>query len=96
MSAIGQALSVMWAAEAREIAMHMDVDAMHAPSECHRDVKRGEKKRLRLARKHAEAVAQMPWRVIKRRAMRQIGPKQLHRAEERAVGQMVGRYAPWA
>jgi hypothetical protein len=65
---LGKALSIILVHEAGEIAMHEDVDAFHAPSECHRDVSKGEMRRLRTARRHAEAVAQRPWRVIAKEA----------------------------
>jgi hypothetical protein len=63
---LGKVATILAAADAREIAMHMDVDAFHAPSECHDLVRRGEEKRLRLARRHAEAVARRPFRIIAR------------------------------
>lgn len=53
MANLGKAIGILIRAEMREIEMHEDVDAWHAPGECHRDVSRGAGKRLREARRHA-------------------------------------------
>lgn len=65
---LSKALTILARAEAAEHFQHADVDAFHAPSECHVLVSRGEARRQRHARKHAEAVAQAPLRAIKRAA----------------------------
>lgn len=65
---LGKVLTIIARAEAEEMDRHADVDAFNAPSECHALVSRGEARRERLARKHAEAVAERPWRIIKREA----------------------------
>lgn len=65
---LGRALTILADQEAREHAMHEDVDAFYAPSECHGLVARGEEKRQRQARRHAEAVAGAPLREIRRQA----------------------------
>lgn len=67
---LGAALSILVRASAAEEFAHYDVDAFGAPSECHDLVARGEAQRLRRARKHAEAVARRPLRVILREASR--------------------------
>lgn len=76
---LGRVLTIVARAEAREHFMHADVDAFGAPGECHGLVSRGEKQRLRRARKHAEAEARAPWRVIRQQAgargMPMGGPK---------------------
>lgn len=54
---MGRALTIIARAEASEIVMHEDVSAYHAPSECHRDVSRGEEARRRTARRHAKSVS---------------------------------------
>lgn len=64
------ALSILMRAECREVFLHADVSAFGAPSECHDDVDRGMAKRMRVARKHAEAVSQRPLRCILRAAAR--------------------------
>lgn len=71
---LGRVLSVLATAEASEIAMHADVSAWGAPSECHRDVSRGEEQRFREARRHAEALARRPMRIIKQEARRRGCP----------------------
>lgn len=65
---LGKALTILAKAEAVEMDYHADVDAWGAPSECHGLVSRGEAQRARLARKHAEAVARRPLRIINREA----------------------------
>lgn len=65
---LGRVLSVLVMQEAGEHFAHADVDAWHAPSECHRDVARGAEKRARKARKQAEALARRPLRVIMKEA----------------------------
>ena len=72
-STLGRALTVIARAEAAEVAAHEDVDAMHAPGECHALVARNEAKRLRVARKHAEAIARAPMRVIEAQARQRGG-----------------------
>lgn len=62
---LGRVATILARAEALEIDLHADVQAWNAPPECHIDVARGEWKRQRLARRHAEATAQRPFRVIK-------------------------------
>lgn len=70
---LGKALSILAQHEVDELIQHDDVDAWGAPSECHRDVSRGEGRRWRRARKHAEAVARAPLRVIEKQAKRRGG-----------------------
>jgi hypothetical protein len=70
---LGHALSILASAEAAEHFMHADVEAFHAPSECHGLVSRGEAERARQARKHAEATARRPLRLIVREAQRRGG-----------------------
>src|SRR5215471_15261905 len=65
---LGQVLGIVARHEASELFMHKDADAWGAPSEAHDDVSRGEERRWREVRKHAEAVAQRPWRIIVREA----------------------------
>lgn len=67
---LGKALTILARAEAAELDAHADVDAFNAPSECHDLVSRHEARRMRRARKHAEAVAQRPARCIMREARR--------------------------
>lgn len=69
---LGKALTILARFQTNEQALHDDVDAFGAPSECHGLVGRNEHKRERQARKHAEAVAGMPERVIRRKA-RKLG-----------------------
>jgi hypothetical protein len=70
---LSRALTILAQAEAHELALHDEVDAFYAPSECHGLVARGEAERLRLARRRAEAAAGCPFRVLRRRAMRAAG-----------------------
>jgi hypothetical protein len=73
---LGQVLGIVARHEASELFMHIDVDmhndfnAWGAPSEAHDELSRGEERRWREVRKHAEAVAQRPWRIIVREARR--------------------------
>lgn len=83
---LGKALGILWRAERAESEMHADVDAWHAPSECHALVARGEDSRRRQARRHARAVAGMPIRVLMARAQRLVGGAALRRAECRVFG----------
>jgi hypothetical protein len=56
---LGRALSVIARQQVGEIIMHEDVRAWGAPSECHRDVERGEISRARQARRLAKSVSGM-------------------------------------
>jgi len=67
---LGAVLTVLARQEAREADMHADIDAWHAPGECHHLVARREARRERTARKRAEALARRPMRVIRREASR--------------------------
>ena len=57
MTQLGKAIGILLQAHMNESDMHSDVDAFHAPSECHDLVSRGEGRRLRFARRHALHVA---------------------------------------
>jgi hypothetical protein len=70
---LSRALTILARAEAAEIDLHADVDAWGAPSECHALVGRHQARRDRIARKHAEAEAQRPLRVIRRETQRRAG-----------------------
>lgn len=85
---LGRALAAASRADAHEQLMHMDVAAFHAPSECHALVSRGEGYRLRLARRHAEAIAGCRWGLIEREAARRLGGKNQFR---RAMGRLLCR-----
>lgn len=67
---LGKAIGILLRAQLDEDFAHRDVDVMYAPAECHGLVARGEAERLRLARRHAEAVARRPLRIIRREAKR--------------------------
>ena len=70
---LGKAIGILVRAIEREEMLHEDIDAWGAPGECHGVVARGEDRRMRQARKHAEAVAGMPLRVIRRKARKLMG-----------------------
>ena len=74
---LGEALSILNRANAVEQSYDIDLRAFHAPSECYEVVHRGEAQRLRQARRHAEAIAARPYRVIMREA-RKRGYKPRH------------------
>lgn len=57
MANLGKAVSILLKFEQACHAMHEDVAAFHAPSECHGLVSRGNAKRFRQVRKHACSVA---------------------------------------
>lgn len=67
---LGRALTVLAKAEAAELNAHADVDAFWAPSEIHALVSRGEARRQRIARRHAESIARAPLRIIDREAQK--------------------------
>ena len=71
---IGKAIGILIEAALHEEALHDDVDAFHAPSECHDLVARGEGKRFRLARRralHASGFNSM--RLLRREVHRRLG-----------------------
>jgi hypothetical protein len=82
---LGKAVGILARAEAAEHDYHADVDAWGAPGECHAVVAKGAARRLRRARKHAEAVAGMPLRAIARHALRR-GCVVLHSGQPRWQG----------
>jgi hypothetical protein len=73
MQQLGKALTILAVQRAKEDAIHLDVDAMGAPGECHDAVSRNSAKRRRQARKHAESVARLPWRLL----VGKLGPQRL-------------------
>ena len=87
---LGKALSIIAHHHAREYFMHADVEAFHAPSECHALVSRNEARRARKARRHAKAVSGMT-RAQFRRALRNVP----QRALERATGAIIARQYPF-
>lgn len=94
---LGKALSILIMADVCEVSYHADVSAWGAPSECHDDVRRGEARRYRRARKHAEAVARAPYREILRQA-RQRGSFNMGGGPQydRAFGVVYARHGfPW-
>lgn len=93
---IGAALSKIIIADAYENAMHEAVANFCAPSECHGLVSRGAAQRKRRARRHAEAIARAPMRVIWREAERRIGSKALRRAMIEAEHRATMRNSPFA
>lgn len=54
---LGRAISIIAAFEREADALFEDLAAFHAPSECYRDVARGEGRRFRQVRRHACHVA---------------------------------------
>lgn len=90
---LGKALSIVAKAEVDEMIMHADVDAWYAPSECHGLVSKGEAKRMRRARKHAEAVAKAPYRVILAEAKKRV-PK-WGRYYDECIGRINARDNPF-
>ena len=96
MQQLGKALTIIAQQRAKEDAMHMDVDAFHGGSECHLALMDRESQRRRRARKHAEAVARMPWRVlVGKLGKHQLGNRNFLRLEEiclsKATGGRLGR-----
>lgn len=61
---LGHVATIIAKGECDEIFGHADISAWGAPSECHDDFSRGEAERFREMRRHAEATARRPWRVI--------------------------------
>lgn len=90
---LGAALSKLAIHEATETVMHADVSAFGAPSECHDLVAKGEAARRRIARRHAEAIACAPMRVIVREAIKRLGSQAAYvracnKAEQRAFARL--------
>lgn len=81
---LGKALSILAAADRAEAELHADVDAFGAPGECHALVARGEARRRRQARRHAEAVAGLPLRALMAEARRRTSSKAVESALDRA------------
>jgi len=91
---LGKALSIIAVQQATEYFRHADVDAFGAPSECHALVERGEKIRIRRARKHAESTARRPFRVIRRLAAK--GGVQIDSPQwDTVVGRVYQRHFPF-
>ena len=90
---LGKVLTILATADVREAVLHADVDAFGAPSECHALVSRGQDRRMRQARKHAEAIARAPLRVIARQS-RQRG-RSLNRHEERLLAVLHAKLNPF-
>jgi hypothetical protein len=89
---LGKALGIMALQDVREDIMHDDISAWGAPSECHELVASGEDDRRRRARRHAEAVAQRPYRIIKREA-KQRGFTRRH--ADQLNGRLHAKYNPF-
>lgn len=70
MAQLGRALTILIRAAEVEHAMHDDVDAWGAPSECHALVSKGEGERARLAMRRACHAAGVSNRRLLRKAMR--------------------------
>lgn len=70
---LSRALTILARAEALEHDLHAERAAMRAPSECSTLIRRGQARRDRLARKHAESEARLPLRLIQREAQRRAG-----------------------
>ena len=70
---LSRALTILARAEALEVDLHAERAAMRAPSECSKLIRRGQARRDRIARKHAEAEARRPLRVIRRETQRRAG-----------------------
>lgn len=71
---LGKAIGILIRAVEHENALHEDVSAMHAPSECHALVARGETRRWRQARRHALAVSgYRSLRLLRKAARRVMG-----------------------
>lgn len=76
---LGRALSIIIEHQRRENAMHDDVDAFHAPSECHDLVSRHEGKRFRAVRRHVEGITGHRFAVVMREAARRTSAATMHR-----------------
>lgn len=92
---LGQVLSVLVAQEAAGVALHEDVDAFGAPSECHGLVEKQLARRRAEAFKKMEQLAGVPFRQIRQEAEDRgfvlYGP-QFDRAVDSAVARME---LPW-
>lgn len=71
---LGRAIGILARAELNEHALHEDVDAMHAPGECHVLVAQGALQRYRLARRRAlHAAGLRSVRLLRAEARRRMG-----------------------
>lgn len=68
-------LEILLEAQRREDAMHEDVDAFNAPSECHALVSRGLADRLRHARRRIRAATGLTFRQFEREIARRTSAK---------------------
>ena len=74
MTQLGKAIGILINQQRHECALHADVDAWYAPSECHASVARGEESRARLARRHACHVANVKnLRQLRKQARARMG-----------------------
>lgn len=92
---LGKVLTILATADVREAVLHADVDAFGAPRECHALVSRGQDRRMRQARKHAEAIARAPLHVIMRQARRRGYSSIRHRHEERLLAVLHAKLNPF-
>lgn len=88
---LGRVATILARAEAREIDGHASISAFGAPGECHRDFSKGEARRMRVARRHAEALARRPYRTILKELMKRGYPVGSPKWD-RFVGRFVNPY----
>lgn len=86
----GKAVTIIATAAARELCFHDDIAAFGAPAECHRDVERGEARRMRQAYRHARSVSGFTRSKFNRK-MREVHP----RHPDRAIGIIAHKMQPW-
>jgi hypothetical protein len=87
---LGKAFSVLVVHHAAEAMIYADLHAYSAPSECYKDVEKGEIERYRLARRKAKATSGL------NRRMFNLAVKALPtRAWDRALNERLARISPF-
>lgn len=70
---LGRGLTIFLEHHRYENFMHDEIDAWHAPSECHALASRGEDRRFRAMRRHVEGVTGLKWKVFREQVIRRTG-----------------------
>lgn len=71
---LSRAASLIVAHQRAEQEAHAEVDAFHAPSECHGLVSKGEARRTRAMRRHVEGVTGFHFHLVTREIRRRLSP----------------------
>lgn len=75
---IGKGLTILRREQRAHVERVADLDRFHAPSECYRDVERGEARRARIVRRIVKATTGLRFRVFLREVERRTSPRWVH------------------